>query len=153
MFSNNLLVGSTLTTHTLKATRAQDTTIITNLNADLLDGRHADSLLYVNNATNTTLTRSGSGPYTLGLNLANANTGLGTNFLRAYQYPDGTPTSNLGSPSITEMALFETQFNNKPNFTTSTIFLSKLPLMVSTGQMPVPPMIKKKLVGGDANST
>lgn len=33
--------------------------------------------LFVNNATNGTLTRSGSGPYTLGLNLANANTWTG----------------------------------------------------------------------------
>lgn len=30
--------------------------------------------LFVNNATNATLTRSGAGPYTLGLNLGNANT-------------------------------------------------------------------------------
>jgi len=62
-------------------------TLISNLNADLLDGNHASafvgigatgSLPYVNNATNSTLTRSGSGPYTLGLNLANANTWTAT---------------------------------------------------------------------------
>lgn len=34
--------------------------------------------LFVNNATNGTLTRSGAGPYTLGLNLGNANTWTGT---------------------------------------------------------------------------
>lgn len=34
----------------------------------------ATTALFVNNATNSTLTRSGSGPYTLGINLANTNT-------------------------------------------------------------------------------
>ncbi|MDD4410220.1 MAG: tail fiber domain-containing protein [Candidatus Shapirobacteria bacterium] len=37
-FSTNLEVGGTLTTTTLKATNAQNTTVVTNLNADLLDG-------------------------------------------------------------------------------------------------------------------
>lgn len=62
------------------------------LDADLLDGLHASSFLTseedgvvgneVTNATNSTLTRSGSGtsgdPYTLKLNLANANTWTAT---------------------------------------------------------------------------
>ncbi|MEL7666402.1 MAG: tail fiber domain-containing protein, partial [Candidatus Shapirobacteria bacterium] len=39
--------GKTLTTTTLKATNAQDTTLVTNLNADLLDGKHATDFLGV----------------------------------------------------------------------------------------------------------
>ncbi|MGI5825809.1 MAG: DUF2341 domain-containing protein [Patescibacteria group bacterium] len=43
-------------------------------NADTLDGYHYNNLPYVNNTSDSTLTRSGDGPYTLGLNLGNANT-------------------------------------------------------------------------------
>lgn len=40
-------------------------------------GTGASTAPYVNDATNATLTRSGTGPYTLGLNLSNANTWTG----------------------------------------------------------------------------
>ena len=30
-----------------------------------------------------------------------------------YQWANGVPTSNLGSPTVSEMALFDSQFNNK----------------------------------------
>lgn len=59
-----------------------NTTTVTNLSADLLDGRDSTyfvnigqtgSLPYVNNATDSTLTRSGTGPYTLALNLGSTN--------------------------------------------------------------------------------
>ncbi|HOA10703.1 MAG TPA: hypothetical protein PKN65_10535, partial [Tenuifilaceae bacterium] len=72
-FNNNFTVGSTAK--------------INNLNADLLDGYDSTYFLnvgqtgalpYVNDVTNTTLTRSGAGPYTLALNLANANTWTAT---------------------------------------------------------------------------
>ena len=42
------------------------------------------------------------------------NGSLGAN--RFYQKADGVPTSNLGNPTITEMALFDSQFNNKTAF-------------------------------------
>lgn len=78
---------STATTGTAPLTVAS-TTAVTNLNADMVDGTHASAFLTaevdgvvgneVTNATDSTLTRSGSGtgvsPYTLGLNLGNANT-------------------------------------------------------------------------------
>ena len=35
---------------------------------------------------------------------------------RYYQQPNGVPTNNLGNPSLTEMALFDTEFNNKTAF-------------------------------------
>lgn len=35
---------------------------------------------------------------------------------RFIQRPSGVPTSNLGSPTVTEMALFDSQFNNKTWF-------------------------------------
>ncbi|HPR99529.1 MAG TPA: hypothetical protein PLU63_01750, partial [Candidatus Woesebacteria bacterium] len=64
-----------------------NTTTVTNLSADLLDGYNSDyfvnigqtgSLPYVNNAyTDGTLTRYGAGPYTLGLNLGSTNTWTG----------------------------------------------------------------------------
>ncbi|MFA7468443.1 MAG: hypothetical protein WCY82_09280, partial [Desulfotomaculaceae bacterium] len=47
------------------------------INASTLAGQAISALPYVNDATNATLTRTGSGPYTLGLNLANANTWTG----------------------------------------------------------------------------
>jgi len=50
------------------------TNLVTNLNADLFDGYHLSFLPFVDNATDTTLTRSGSGPYTLALNLGSTNT-------------------------------------------------------------------------------
>lgn len=48
------------------------------------------TLQYVNNTTNTTLTRSGTGPYTLGVNLANANTWSGA------QIFNNASTTNIG---------------------------------------------------------
>ncbi|MFA6184522.1 MAG: tail fiber domain-containing protein, partial [Candidatus Shapirobacteria bacterium] len=44
----SLNVGTTLTTNTLKATRSQDTTVVTNLNADLLDGLHLSGIMPAN---------------------------------------------------------------------------------------------------------
>jgi len=42
------------------------------------------------------------------------NGNLGAN--RFYQKADGVPTNNLGDPTITEMALFDSQFDNKTAF-------------------------------------
>ena len=44
----------------------------------------------------------------------NVNSNISAN--RFYQITNGVPSSNLGSPSITEMALFEQQFDNKTSF-------------------------------------
>jgi len=73
--SNNAGVGGTLTIGNLDI---GSSFLVSNLNADLLDGLHANGLPYVLNASNTTLTRSGVGssasPYTLALNLGSTNT-------------------------------------------------------------------------------
>lgn len=54
-----------------------------------------------------------TGYYTNPAGQSNLNT---TNVRRYYQATDGIPTSNLGNPSVTEMALFGEQFNNKTAF-------------------------------------
>ena len=65
-FSTNLTIGGTFVS-------VGSTNLVTNLNANYLNGYAYNTLPYVNDATNTTLTRSGTGPYTLGLNLGNTN--------------------------------------------------------------------------------
>ncbi|MDD2224627.1 MAG: hypothetical protein PHP97_00495, partial [Candidatus Shapirobacteria bacterium] len=93
IIGNNLTIGGTFVS-------VGSTNLVTKLNSDLLDGHHSSyflsvgdtgSLPYVNDATNTTLTRSGtSGPYTLGLNLNNTNTWTAIQNLSA-----GATISNL----------------------------------------------------------
>ena len=89
-FSTSLSVGSTLTTTTLKATNAQDTTVVTNLNADLLDGLHSTSFVgtgqtgafitTLNNGVGISITGTG-----VGRTIALANTTVG-----AGSYGSGT---------------------------------------------------------------
>jgi hypothetical protein len=70
-FSGNLTAGNLTVGGTFVSVGT--TSLVTNLNADLFDGYQITNFPFVNNASNNTLTRSGSGPYTLGINLANAN--------------------------------------------------------------------------------
>lgn len=56
--------------------------------------------LFVNNATDATLTRSGAGPYTLGINLANANTWVGLQTFTTnihFVYGDSVISVNSGA--------------------------------------------------------
>jgi hypothetical protein len=72
---------------------------------------------------------------------------------RYFQRATGAPTSNLGSPTVTEMALFEGQFTNKTEFyppanvicETSTDGTTWTTFTLSDAN-------KKALVGGDGNS-
>ena len=59
------------------------------INASSLGGYAIGALPFVNDATNPTLTRSGSGPYTLGLNLSNLNTWSGAQTFSANTYFPG----------------------------------------------------------------
>jgi hypothetical protein len=70
-----------------------------------------------------------------------------------YQYTNGEPSTNLGNPTITEMALFEEQFDNKlafypPNNITIEVFDGSTWNTLET----VTELQKKRLVGGDTNA-
>lgn len=67
-----------------------------------------------------------------------------------YQYTNGEPSVNLGNPTITEMALFEEQFDNKlafypPNNISFEVFDGSTWDTLET----VTELQKKRLVGGD----
>gem|GEM_PF-2301679 len=66
VFSNNLTIGGTFVS-------VGSTNLVTNLNANYLNGLAYNNLPYVNDVTDSTLTRTGTGPYTLGLNLGSTN--------------------------------------------------------------------------------
>lgn len=86
--TNNLSIGGTFVS-------VGSTNLVSNLNANYLNGilssgfvgigqtggflaiGQTDSLPYVNDVTNTSLTRSGTGPYTIALNLGSSNTWTG----------------------------------------------------------------------------
>jgi hypothetical protein len=85
---------------------------------------------------------------------ANSNSILNTSFVNRYfQRSSGVPTNNLGDPTVTEMALFEEQFDNKTAFfppanvicETSTDGTTWTALSISDAN-------KKALVGGTASS-
>ena len=78
------------------------------LDADLLDGQHGS---YYLDTSGTAQTKSGNLTVSGTLNVTN---NLSAN--RYFQNSTGVPTSNLGSPTITEMALFDEQFDNKTAF-------------------------------------
>lgn len=66
---------------------------------------------------------------------------------------DGTPTANLGSPTIAEMALFQEQFNNKTAFyNQSYVYYEISTDGVTWTTLSVSETDKKKLFGGDADS-
>lgn len=74
------------------------------LDADLLDG--VSSAGYVNTTSSQTI--SGAKTFLDGIGMRGLSYGD-----RLYQTVTGVPTTNLGTPTITEMALFESQMNNK----------------------------------------
>ncbi len=66
-------------------------------------GSCGGSSLFVNNATDSTLTRSGSGPYTLGLNLGNANTWTALQTFNGGLTVAGTTNINTSGTSSTNI--------------------------------------------------
>jgi hypothetical protein len=72
------------------------------LDADLLDGQQGSYFLDTSGSSQTK-----SGNLTVTGNISSG---------RYYQSANGIPTSNLGSPTVTEMALFDEQFDNKTAF-------------------------------------
>lgn len=76
-YTNARGIASTLTGYTSGAGTISSADTILSAIQKLNGNDAAISTAYVNNTTDATLTRSGSGPYTLGLNLANANTWTG----------------------------------------------------------------------------
>ncbi|KKT14582.1 MAG: hypothetical protein UV97_C0019G0003, partial [Candidatus Yanofskybacteria bacterium GW2011_GWF2_43_596] len=73
---------------------------------------------------------------------------------RYYQSANGVPTSNLGSPSVTEMALFDTQFNNKTEFyNISNVYVETSTDGSIWSDAGATDDQKRKLVGGDSDSS
>ncbi|MBU1039131.1 hypothetical protein KKC17_02820, partial [Patescibacteria group bacterium] len=71
------------------------------INASSIGGYTLASLPFVNNATDTTLTRSGTGPYTLGLNLGNANSWSGIQtFTADTNFPGSSVWTSTGDVGI-----------------------------------------------------
>jgi hypothetical protein len=73
---------------------------------------------------------------------------------RYYQGTDGVPTSNLGTPSITEMALFHEQFNNKTAFYNhnNLTFWTSSDGVNFTEYTGFDSTAKKRFLGGDSDS-
>ena len=81
------------------------------------------------------------------------NTTLGTSIVRTYkQWTDGVPSNNLGDPTVTEMALFDEQFDNKTAF----FDITKIVIESFDGTTwtdvtsSITETNRRKLVGGDA---
>jgi len=74
---------------------------------------------------------------------------------RYYQIANGVPTGNLGSPTVTEMALFDEQFNNKTAFYP----INNLKFYTSTNNSTwtevtnISDANKKAFVGGDSGTS
>lgn len=69
------------------------------------------------------------------------------------QAPSGVPRSNLGDPSVTEMALFQEQFNNKTEFyPPSNVIFETSTDGTSWTEFSVTEAQKKLFVGGDSNT-
>lgn len=68
---------------------------------------------------------------------------------------NGVPTSNLGSPTVAEMALFQEQFNNKTEFydITKMTFESFNGTTWTDLSSTITDQNKKRFVGGDINAT
>lgn len=117
--------------------------------------------LRVNNSKVWTAGNDGTGS---GLDADTVDGIEGANFLRSdvsdsyfriNQRTHGVPSNNLGTPSITEMALFQEQFNNKTAF----YDITKLKFFTSTDGTNYTEYTsfsddnKKKFLGGDNNSS
>ena len=114
------------------------------LDADLLDGQHGSYFLDTSGATQT---KSGS------LTVSGTLTG-GTVSSRNYSLnANGVPTSNLGTPTVSEMALFDEQFDNKTAFAN----IARISAQTSTDgvtwtEYTLTDAQKRGLVGGDAGT-
>ena len=97
----NILEGFLPSTHDMTLTLSGDATGSTTF-TDM--GNATLSVAVANDSHNHS---SSSGDFSVGSNIT-AN--------RYFQRASGIPTNNLGSPTVTEMALFDGQFNNKTEY-------------------------------------
>jgi hypothetical protein len=110
------------------------------LDADLLDGQQGSYFLDTSGNAQTK-----SGPLTI-------NNNLSVN--RYFQNATGIPTSNLGSPTVTEMALFDAQFDNKTAFypIANLKFYTSTDNITFTEHTTPTDTQKRRFLGGDINS-
>lgn len=67
--------------------------------------------------------------------------------------PNGVPATNLGSPTVTEMALFQEQFDNKTAFyNQSYVYYETSTDGITWTELTVTDTIKKRLFGGDTDA-
>jgi len=125
------LATRTMTLSNLGFTGAANANYITNTN-QLTNGAG-----YITGVTNSTFT---------------VNSNIYAN--RYVQNADGNPSSNLGAPTVTEMALFDAQFNNKTDFLDPAYlkFYTSTDGVNYTEYTSFTDTEKRKFVGGDADS-
>jgi len=155
-------------------------TLVANLNADKLDGQEGSYYLDWTNVTNkpdpvitlggdltgsVTLTDLGNGTLTATV-VDDSHTHDGRYYTETelqdsiismrhlkVKTSSGYPSSNLGDPSIAEMGLFETQFNNKTEFhDIANLFIETSTDGTTWSTYSVDDTNKRRLVGGDSGS-
>ena len=85
-------------------------------------GNTGDTLAVSNNSNDRVITATGGSNVNAESTLTYNGSRLRTPEVtsnRYLQYPSGIPTNNLGDPTVTEMALFESQFSNKTGLNNS----------------------------------
>jgi len=136
---NQLLVAAQSVGDMLKSIYDTDNDGIVD-NADKLDGKHASSFVQ------TTGDQTISGTKTFDENIYARKYYVNTN---------GVPSSNLGNPTVQEMALFQEEFNNKLEFYDISKFTFKYTLDGTTwidDTANISDTDKKRFVGGDYNA-
>ena len=141
----SLSVNGTLTVNNNVVWNAGNDGTGSGLDADLLDGQHASYFL---DTSGSTQTKSGT------LNAGNVNVTGNVTAGRYYQNANNIPTNNLGNPTVTEMALFDEQFDNKTAFYN----IANLKFYTSTDNVTWTEFTtfgdinKRKFLGGDGDS-
>lgn len=102
---------------------------------------------------------SGTATISANLSVTGSSTLAGLSATAYTQLTDGVPRSNLGQPTVTEMALFDTQFNNKVEFYPQLYGSAFLTFETYNGttwtdvSSTISDTDKKKLFGGDSDAT